>query len=170
MHKTLLLIIIAGVVILITAMQAVQAQHNPDAGQVYGGIQQLPYASKAYSVKKVSKTNWKIKGKDLIQVNKPDYIKKPYHNPNLVQINRTKKEAAARQKQQAKQQEQQDYQKKLTYMCQNSLYVQRNNRNNGYARYYFPRTVYSRQVVPFSDYRQACKGYIQNNRLVKSGL
>lgn len=165
-----ILLTIMFLAIVICSIQPAKTQERVSSQQVYSSIENLPYASTYYSVNSVKRTTWKVTSSYPTEVNVNNYIKKPYHNPNLIKELEAKKKLEEQQKAELARQKEQEYQNQLRNMCVFSYQTRRNRRAITYAGVHNvrPNTVMSRQVVPFNDFRDACIGLYKEHRLIRS--
>lgn len=137
------------------------AQDSNYAGSVYTSLSTLPSTTSIYGNENSNKAGWKIIKNVTKTENSSGYIKRPYHNPNLLNELNEKENVARANKLQEEQINKQNYQKQLQAMCKNSLREKRLN-HRGFK--YLNQKASPRIVVSFNDYKNACKTYIKENK------
>lgn len=166
---------IISLAIIVTAFMAVStqfafAQKIADSEGIYSSSAPLPYAKLTYSKNEVKKQEWKIVGPAQKYISATGYIKKPYHNPNLIEEKEQQRQQEAERKAMLAKQQEQQRQQELQQMAQNAAMLRRKQRGFHYFGpvYVSSRQVSSRQVVPFSEYKKAAIDYYKNNRNIQS--
>lgn len=145
--------IITFVAVLAASAMSANAQN---AGDIVSYSHSLPYTTTKYQASTPVKTGWKVKTKQQF-TQTSNYIKKPYHNPNLISELKEKQRQQELKRKQEQEQREKEKQQQLTSMCQFAMMTNYNRR----FIYGGPQVVYHRQVSPrvvasYTDYKEVC--------------
>ena len=129
----------------------------------------LPVASVSYCPTKTTKQNWKMTSKDRSRYENNNYIKRPYHNPNLItELKQQRLQEQARKEKEAKI-AQKNKRNEILEMC---FFAANSRRMRSYTQggptIITHRQVFSRKVVSASEYKDVCVDFYKKNSLYQS--
>ncbi|MEW5819118.1 MAG: hypothetical protein AB1782_02920 [Cyanobacteriota bacterium] len=148
-----------------------QQKNIQEAAGIYS-YADYPSGTKAKPDKKVKHNGWKLVGTYPQPVNTGEYIKKPYHNPKLIQELAAQKAEQERLQKELEIQKSKERQEMLKQMVVNAARCRR--QRYGYMHsgptVVTPRKVSSRSVASLAEYRNAARNTFSSYHLINSGL
>lgn len=94
-----------------------------------------------------------------------NYIKKPYHDPNLIAKQQEQEHQQAIAQARQLEEQEKEHSENMQQICANFV---RSHRMRGFG--VMDQQVHDREIMSFKKFAESCTDYVEKNRLIYSGL